>query len=58
MSRWVILAAVLGAVMAGGCSTNQPAGSADQTHGRILRVVATTTQVADFARNLGGTGSR
>ena len=58
MSRWVILAAVLGAVMAGGCSTNKPAGSADQRHGRILRVVATTTQVADFARNLGGTGSR
>ena len=40
--------------MAGGCSTNKPAGSADQRHGRILRVVATTTQVADFARNLGG----
>jgi manganese/iron transport system substrate-binding protein len=54
MSRWVILAAVLGAVVAGGCSTNKPAGSADQRHGRILRVVATTTQVADFARNVGG----
>jgi ABC-type Zn uptake system ZnuABC Zn-binding protein ZnuA len=54
MSRWVILAAVLAAVVAGGCSTNKPAGSADQRHGRILRVVATTTQVADFARNLGG----
>ena len=54
MSRWVILAAVLAAVVAGGCSTNKPAGSADQTHGRILRVVATTTQVADFARNVGG----
>jgi ABC-type Zn uptake system ZnuABC Zn-binding protein ZnuA len=54
MSRRVLLAAVLGVVLAGGCSTNKPAGSADQTHGRILRVVATTTQVADFARNLGG----
>jgi ABC-type Zn uptake system ZnuABC Zn-binding protein ZnuA len=54
MSRWVILAAVLGAVVAGSCSTNKPGGSADQRHGRILRVVATTTQVADFARNLGG----
>jgi ABC-type Zn uptake system ZnuABC Zn-binding protein ZnuA len=54
MSRWVILAAVLGAVLAGGCSTNKPAGSAEQRHGRILRVVATTTQVGDFARNLGG----
>src|SRR4029453_483199 len=54
MRRWVILAAVLGAVLAGGCSQQQPAGSADGTKGRILRVVATTTQVADFARNVGG----
>jgi ABC-type Zn uptake system ZnuABC Zn-binding protein ZnuA len=54
MWRWVILAAVLGAVLAGGCSTNKPAGAADQGHSRILRVVATTTQVADFARNVGG----
>jgi ABC-type Zn uptake system ZnuABC Zn-binding protein ZnuA len=54
MSRWVILVAVLGVVVAGGCSREQPAGSADQSHGRILRVVATTTQVADFARNVGG----
>jgi len=41
-------------VLGAGCSTNQPAGSADGTPGRILRVVATTTQVADFARNIGG----
>jgi ABC-type Zn uptake system ZnuABC Zn-binding protein ZnuA len=54
MSRWVILAAVLGAVLAGGCFREQPVGSADQSHGRILRVVATTTQVADFGRNVGG----
>jgi ABC-type Zn uptake system ZnuABC Zn-binding protein ZnuA len=54
MSRWVILVAVLGVVVAGGCSREQPAGSADQSHGRILRLVATTTQVADFARNVGG----
>src|SRR5512133_4257094 len=54
MSRWVILAAVLGAVLAGGCSGKHPAGSADGTKGRILRVVATTPQVADFARNVGG----
>ena len=54
MSRWAILVAVLGVVVAGGCSREQPAGSADQSHGRILRVVATTTQVADFARNVGG----
>ena len=41
-------------VLGAGCSTNQPAGSADGTPGRILRVVATTTQVADFTGNVGG----
>jgi ABC-type Zn uptake system ZnuABC Zn-binding protein ZnuA len=54
MGRWIILVAVVGAVLAGGCSTNRPAGSADQTEGRTLKVVATTTQVADFAANVGG----
>jgi ABC-type Zn uptake system ZnuABC Zn-binding protein ZnuA len=50
-----ILVAVLGlAVLGAGCATKQPAGSADQAHGSTLRVVATTTQVADFARNIGG----
>jgi ABC-type Zn uptake system ZnuABC Zn-binding protein ZnuA len=50
-----ILVAVVGvAVLGAGCSTNQPAGSANQTQGRTLRVVATTTQVADFAANVGG----
>jgi ABC-type Zn uptake system ZnuABC Zn-binding protein ZnuA len=53
ISRRVILAAVLAAVLAGGCSTSKPAGSAAGTEGR-LRVVATTTQVADFAANVGG----
>jgi ABC-type Zn uptake system ZnuABC Zn-binding protein ZnuA len=53
MSRRVILGAVLAAVLAGGCSTSSPAGSAAGTEGR-LRVVATTTQVADFAANIGG----
>jgi ABC-type Zn uptake system ZnuABC Zn-binding protein ZnuA len=53
MSRWVILVAVLGAILASGCSTNRPAGPADGTEGR-LRVVATTTQVANFAANVGG----
>jgi ABC-type Zn uptake system ZnuABC Zn-binding protein ZnuA len=42
------------AVLAAGCSANEPAGSADGTEGRTVRVVATTTQVADFARNIGG----
>ena len=54
MGRWIILTAVLGAVLAGGCAREQPAGSVDGTKGRILRVVATTTQVADFATNVGG----
>ena len=54
MSRRVLLAAVLGVVLAGGCSTNKPAGSADGAQGRTLRVVATTTQVADLAANVGG----
>jgi ABC-type Zn uptake system ZnuABC Zn-binding protein ZnuA len=54
MSRRVILAAVLGVVLAGGCSTNKPAGSVDGAEGRVLRVVATTTQVADLAANVGG----
>jgi ABC-type Zn uptake system ZnuABC Zn-binding protein ZnuA len=55
MSRWTIVAAVLGAaVLAAGCTTNRPAGPADQTSkGRALKVVATTTQVADFATNVG-----
>ena len=54
MWRWMILLAVVGAVLVGGCSQGQPAGSADGTKGGILRVVATTTQVADFATNVGG----
>src|SRR5829696_7159206 len=50
-----ILLMVLGLiVLAAGCSANQPASSADGTQGRTVRVVATTTQVADFARNIGG----
>jgi ABC-type Zn uptake system ZnuABC Zn-binding protein ZnuA len=53
-SRRILLVVVGLAVLGAGCSTNQPAGSADGTPGRTLRVVATTTQVADFARNIGG----
>jgi ABC-type Zn uptake system ZnuABC Zn-binding protein ZnuA len=53
-SRRILLVVVGLAVLGAGCSTNQPAGSADGTHGSTLRVVATTTQVADFARNIGG----
>jgi len=56
MARWMILTAVLAAVLAGGCSSEDPAGSGDGTtaKGRVLNVVATTTQVADFATNVGG----
>jgi ABC-type Zn uptake system ZnuABC Zn-binding protein ZnuA len=52
----MILIAVLAAVLASGCSSAEPAGSGDGTNpqGRILNVVATTTQVADFATNVGG----
>jgi ABC-type Zn uptake system ZnuABC Zn-binding protein ZnuA len=53
-SRRILLVVVGLAALGAGCSTNQPAGSADGTHGSTLRVVATTTQVADFARNIGG----
>jgi ABC-type Zn uptake system ZnuABC Zn-binding protein ZnuA len=52
--RRILLVVVGLTVLGAGCSTNQPAGSADGTHGSTLRVVATTTQVADFARNIGG----
>jgi zinc/manganese transport system substrate-binding protein/manganese/iron transport system substrate-binding protein len=55
MPRWIIVTAVLAAVLAGGCSSEQPAGSAEgAAKGRVLNVVATTTQVADFATNVGG----
>ena len=51
----IILLVVLGlTILAAGCATNQPAGSANRTQGSTLRVVATTTQVADFAANVGG----
>jgi ABC-type Zn uptake system ZnuABC Zn-binding protein ZnuA len=53
--RWIVLTTVLVAVVAAGCSRAQPAGSdGPPATGRVLNVVATTTQVADFARNVGG----
>jgi ABC-type Zn uptake system ZnuABC Zn-binding protein ZnuA len=54
--RWIVLTAVLAVVLAAGCSSEQPGGSADGStaKGRMLNVVATTTQVADFAANVGG----
>jgi ABC-type Zn uptake system ZnuABC Zn-binding protein ZnuA len=50
----ILIAMLGGTVLAAGCATNQPAGSPDRAHGSILRVVATTTQVADFAHTIGG----
>jgi zinc/manganese transport system substrate-binding protein len=51
-SRWVVLAAGL-VVLAAGCGGgDRPAGSGGG--GAALEVVATTTQVADFARVVGG----
>ena len=47
MCRPALLAATLAAIALAGCADERAGG-----HG--LRVVATTTQVADFARNVGG----
>jgi zinc/manganese transport system substrate-binding protein len=52
-SRWIVLAAGLVAALVAGCGgggDGRPAGSG----GAGLEVVATTTQVADFARVVGG----
>jgi ABC-type Zn uptake system ZnuABC Zn-binding protein ZnuA len=54
--RWIVLTIALAAVLAAGCSNGEEPTSSDTgtpARGR-LRVVATTTQVADFARNVGG----
>ena len=53
-NRWIALAAGLVAVLAAGCAGgDRPAGSGGG-QGASLEVVATTTQVADFARVVGG----
>jgi zinc/manganese transport system substrate-binding protein/manganese/iron transport system substrate-binding protein len=54
--RWIVVTAVLMAVVAAGCSREQRAdpGDGPRAAGRVLKVVATTTQVADFATNVGG----
>jgi ABC-type Zn uptake system ZnuABC Zn-binding protein ZnuA len=54
--RWIVPVAGLAAVLAAGCSGGaQPAGSGGGgVQGATLEVVATTTQVADFARVVGG----
>jgi len=50
--RNILLAAVLAAALAAGCSSSGGAGGDDA--GGTLQVVATTTQVADLAGNVGG----
>jgi ABC-type Zn uptake system ZnuABC Zn-binding protein ZnuA len=52
-SRWIAVVAGLTAVLAAGCGGARPAGSGGG-QGPTLQVVATTTQVADFARVVGG----
>jgi zinc/manganese transport system substrate-binding protein len=55
--RRIVVTAVLAvALVVSGCSRQQPAASGDgpPAAGRVLNVVATTTQVADFATNVGG----
>jgi ABC-type Zn uptake system ZnuABC Zn-binding protein ZnuA len=55
-SRWIVLVAGLVAVLAAACSSggDRPAGSGGGGQGATLEVVATTTQVADFAKVVGG----
>jgi ABC-type Zn uptake system ZnuABC Zn-binding protein ZnuA len=52
--RIALLAAALAAVLVAGCSGSGGGDGAEGAGGGALRVVATTTQVADFARNVGG----
>jgi manganese/iron transport system substrate-binding protein len=53
--RIVVTAVLVLAVVAAGCSRQQPAsGDGPPAAGGVLNVVATTTQVADFATNVGG----
>jgi ABC-type Zn uptake system ZnuABC Zn-binding protein ZnuA len=55
-SRFIVLVAGLAAVLAAACSAggDRPAGSGGGGQGATLEVVATTTQVADFAKVVGG----
>jgi len=49
--RWVVLVACLAAVLLAGCSGGDRPSGGD---GKVLEVVATTTQVSDFTRAVGG----
>jgi ABC-type Zn uptake system ZnuABC Zn-binding protein ZnuA len=53
--RLIVVAVGILAILAAGCSDGgRSGGSGDPGQGRVLEVVATTTQVADFARAVGG----
>jgi ABC-type Zn uptake system ZnuABC Zn-binding protein ZnuA len=52
--RVALVAACLAALLAAGCAGPGGAGNGDGAGGGQLRVVATTTQVADLAANVGG----
>jgi ABC-type Zn uptake system ZnuABC Zn-binding protein ZnuA len=52
--RVALVAACLAALLASGCAGPGGAGNGDGADGGELRVVATTTQVADLAANVGG----
>jgi ABC-type Zn uptake system ZnuABC Zn-binding protein ZnuA len=49
--RWVVLVACLAAVLLAGCGGGDRPSGGD---GKVLEVVATTTQVSDFTRVVGG----
>ncbi|HEX8133505.1 MAG TPA: metal ABC transporter substrate-binding protein [Actinomycetes bacterium] len=53
-SRWIVLAAGLVAALAAGCGGGDRAAGSGGGQRATLDVVATTTQVADFARVVGG----
>jgi ABC-type Zn uptake system ZnuABC Zn-binding protein ZnuA len=53
-SRWIVLVVGLVAVLAAGCAGGDRPGGAGGDQGAALEVVATTTQVADFAEAVGG----
>jgi zinc/manganese transport system substrate-binding protein/manganese/iron transport system substrate-binding protein len=52
--RVALLAALLAALVVAGCSASGGGAAGDPDGGGRLRVVATTTQVADLAANVGG----
>jgi ABC-type Zn uptake system ZnuABC Zn-binding protein ZnuA len=52
--RRSILIVIVVAMLAAGCGSDEDTAGGSTGSGRVLRVVATTTQVADLAANVGG----